>query len=102
MVKDMSLASKNEVVMEKCLKKLVSEFNAYSESEALEYSKMKDGKGNEELLQWIRGNINAIEKYMTYIADTMGIKLDYELDIHSFGCNKWKRELEYTMVKVVK
>lgn len=48
------------------------------------------------------GNMNRIEEYMKGLADVMGVKLEYECGVHSFGFDDWKRNLEYRTVQIVK
>lgn len=46
--------------------------------------------------------MNRIEEYMKGLADVMGVKLEYEYGVHSFGLDDWKRNLEYRTVQIVK
>lgn len=90
------------VTMKAMLEKLVEDFNNYSELVALNYAQKKEGKCDEGTLQWNRGNMNRIEEYMKGLADVMGVKLEYECGVHSFGFDDWKRNLEYRTVQIVK
>lgn len=54
--------------MKDFIMKLVKDFNEYSELVALNYSKMKEGKCDEETLQWNRGNLSRIEDYLKQLA----------------------------------
>lgn len=94
--------NKTAVTMKAMLEKLVKDFNDYSELVALNYAKKKEGKCDEGTLQWNRGNMNRIEEYMKGLADVMGVKLEYECGVHSFGFDDWKRNLEYRTVRIVK
>lgn len=82
------------VTMKAMLEKLVEDFNNYSELVALNYAQKKEGKCDEGTLQWNRGNMNRIEEYMKGLADVMGVKLEYEYGVHSFGFDDWKRNLK--------
>ena len=54
------------------------------------------------MLQWNRGIMNCIEEYMTELANVMGVKLEYEYGVHSFGFDDWKRSLEYRTARIGK
>lgn len=90
------------VTMRAMLNKLVEDYNNYSELVALNYAKKKEGKCEDGILEWNRGNLNRIEEYMTELASAMGVKIEYEFGVHSFGADDWKRALEYTTVQIVR
>lgn len=77
------------------LKKMVEDFNSYSELVALNYEMMKEGKHSETTLQWNRGNLNRIEEYMITVAAELGVEVGYECGDHIFGYDDWKRTLTY-------
>lgn len=93
---------KSNVTMKAILEKLVDDFNNYSELVALNYAQMEEGRCAEEMLQWNRGIMNCIEEYMTELANVMGVKLEYEYGVHSFGFDDWKRYLEYRTARIGK
>lgn len=82
--------------------KLVKDFNNYSELVALNYAKMKEGKCDDSMLQWNRGNLNRIEEYLNDLSKTVpGVNLKWECNEHTFGYDDWQRQLEYRTVRVV-
>lgn len=82
--------------------KLVKDFNNYSELVALNYAKMKEGKCDDSMLQWNRGNLNRIEEYLNDLSKTVpGVNLKWECKEHTFGYDDWQRQLEYRTVRVV-
>lgn len=88
--------------MKKFIMKRVKDFNDYSELVALGYAKMKEGKCDEELIQWHRGNLRRIEVYLKQLAEsTDGVNLKWECKEHTVGYGDWKRQLEYRTVRVV-
>ena len=86
--------------MKNILMRLVKDFNEYSELVALNYSKMKEGKCDESLLQWNRGHLYQIEEYLKEMADSLGVTLNWECKEHLFGYDDWKRMLEYRTVSI--
>ncbi len=87
--------------MKNFIMKLVNDFNEYSELVALNYAKMKEGKCDEETLQWNRGNLSRIEDYLKQLAyTTEGVTLKWECKEHTFGYDDWQRQLEYRAVRV--
>ena len=80
--------------------KLVKDFNDYSELVALNYSKMKEGKCDDSLLQWNRGHLSQIEEYLKEIANSLEITLNWECKEHTFGYDDWKRILIYRTVSL--
>lgn len=89
------------VTMKAIIKKLVEDYNNYSELVALNCAKKKEGDCDEGILEWNRGNLNRIEEYMVELAGAMGVKIEYEFGAHSFGADDWKRTLEYTTAQIV-
>lgn len=88
--------------MKDFIMQLVKEFNEYSELVALCYAKMKEGTCYESTLQWNRGILNNIEKYLKQLSEsTEGVNLKWECKEHTFGYDDWKRQLEYRTVRVV-
>lgn len=86
--------------MREMLMRLVKDFNEYSELVALNYSKMKEGKCDDSILQWNRGHLYQIEEYLKEAADNAGVTLCWECKEHIFGYNDWKRMLEYRTVSI--
>lgn len=84
--------------MKNILMRLVKDFNDYSELVALNYSKMKEGKCDDSLLQWNRGHLSQIEEYLKEAASSLGVTLYWECKEHTFGYDDWKRRLEYRTV----
>lgn len=58
--------------MKNILMRLVKDFNNYSELVALNYSKMKEGKCDDSILQWNRGHLSQIEEYLKEAASSLG------------------------------
>lgn len=86
--------------MNEMILKLVADFNNYSELVALNYSKQKEGKGDEGTLQWNRGHLDCIEEYLKEMAEDMGVGLVWECNEHTFGFDDWKRQLTYRTVHI--
>lgn len=82
------------------IKRLVSDFNEYSELVALNYAKQAEGKCDEGILQWNRGHLYCIEDYLESLAKGMNVTLTWECKEHSFGFDDWKRTLEYRTVSI--
>lgn len=83
------------------LKKLIEDFNSYSELVALNYSQMKEGNCDEGTVQWNRGHLYCVEEYLTSMAEMMGIELVWERREHTFAFDDWKRQLEYRTVSAI-
>lgn len=86
--------------MKNILMRLVKDFNDYSELVALNYSKMKEGKCDDSLLQWNRGHLSQIEEYLKEAVGSLGVTLYWECKEHTFGYDDWKRQLEYRTVRI--
>ncbi len=82
------------------VKKLVEDYNSYSELVALNYAKIKEGKCDDGTLQWNRGHLYQIESYLKELATMLQITLYWECGDHSFGYDDWKRVLNYRTVRV--
>lgn len=80
------------------MKRLVEDFNTYSELVALNYAQKKEGKCDEGTLQWNRGNLNRTEEYLKEMATLCGVKICWECREHLFGFDDWQRVLEYRTV----
>ena len=89
------------VTMMALINKLVEDFNTYSELVALNYEQKKENECYEGTLQWNRGHLNRIEEYLLELADTVGVKLEWECNVHLFGCDDWQRRLEYRTVHMI-
>lgn len=86
--------------MEEILERLIEDFNERSELVALNYAQKREGRCNEDTLQWNRGSMNIIEEYLVDMADKLGVNLIWECKEHDFGSDDWKRILEYRTVSV--
>ena len=82
------------------VKRLVEDFNNYSELVALNYAHQKEGRCDDGTLQWNRGQLSKIEEYLDELAPQAGVKLEWECKEHTFGHDDWKRELTYRTVRI--
>ena len=88
--------------MESLLRKMVVDFNDYSELVALNRAQKREGRNNDNVLEWNRGHLSCIEDYMEELAKELGYKLVYECGEHKFGFDDWARTLEYMTVRIEK
>lgn len=68
----------------KFLRWMLSRFNEYSELVALNYKHLKEGKADDSILQWNRGNLSAIEDTVRALAEQNGVALIWECGEHPF------------------
>ena len=80
--------------------RLIEDVNNYSELVALNYQQRREGKFKDDtVVDWNRGNLNAMEDYLRELAETTGVKLVWECGVHTFGFDDWQRALEYVTVR---
>ena len=84
------------------LERLVKDFNEYSELVALNYEHIKEGRGDKEVLEWNRGQLNRIEEYLNDIANMIpNANIKWDCNEHKFIAGDIVRILEYRTVRVV-
>ena len=66
------------------LRWMLSRFNEYSELVALNHKHIKEGKADDSILQWNRGNLNAIEEMVRTFAKQNDVALIWECGEHPF------------------
>lgn len=86
----------------KVLERLVRDFNEYSRLVALNYEHIKEGRGDKEILEWNRGQLNRIEEYLNDIADIIpSVTIRWECNEHKFIAGDVIRILEYRTAVVI-
>lgn len=87
--------------MDEFILELVEDYNNYSELAQLCYSKQKEGKCDEGMLEWNHGQWYCLEKCLKSLEEKGLVKLKWECKEHTFGYDDWKRQLTYRTVEII-
>lgn len=93
---------KEELQMRNFILNLAEDYNSLSKLIALNHEQIKEGENIESILQFNKGQLSRIEKYLNDLSESVpGVHLIYEYGEHIFGADDWERQLKYTTVLAV-